>query len=49
MIIIIITIIIIIVILMIVIILTLLIMEIGLSGIRRPHSWRLICIKLSNI
>ena len=49
MIIIIITIIIIIVILMIVIILTLLIMEIGLSRVRRPHSWRLICIKISNI
>ena len=39
---------IIIVILMIVIILILLIMEIGLSGVRRPHSWSPICIKISN-
>ena len=31
-------------ILMIVIILILLIMEIGLSGVRRPHSWSPICI-----
>ena len=36
-------------ILMIVIILILLIMEIGLSGVRRPHSWSPICIKISNI
>ena len=35
-------------ILMIVIILILLIMEIGLSGVRRPHSWSPICIKISN-
>ena len=41
--------IIIIVILMIVIILILLIIEIGLSGVRRPHSWSPICIKISNI
>ena len=40
--------IIIIVILMIVIILILLIMEIGLSGVRRPHGWSPICIKISN-
>ena len=48
MIIIIITIIIIKVILMIVIILILLIMEIGLSGVRRPHSWSPIFIKIRN-
>ena len=40
--------IIIIVILMIVIILILIIREIGLSGVRRPHSWSPICIKISN-
>ena len=40
--------IIIIVIIVIVIIHILLIMEIGLRGVRRPHSWSPICIKISN-